>query len=116
MGLQVNIMAGAWTMRYIHFGAMILLVACTQGLDVGALVNPADAQRRGAVELRGKSDWPAILADVNRGGGPSLSAAMDAAQVPIADRPARSLQLRGDLALYEANPSALVSTLILYGS
>jgi hypothetical protein len=95
---------------------MLLLGGCAQGLDVGALVNPADAQRRGAVEVAVKSSHPVILDEIGRGGGPAISGAMDAAGVAPSDRPARLLQLRGDLGLYRANPGALVSALMLYGS
>lgn len=101
--------------RPLLFGALLALSACTQGLNVGALVDPAEAQRRGSVEVAVKSAHPGILDEIRAGGGPSLARAMDAAGVPLGDRPARVIQLQGDLGLYEANPGALVAALMLYG-
>ena len=95
--------------------ALLALSACTQGLNVGALVDPAEAQRRGAVEVAVKSAHPTILDEIEAGSGPNLIRAFDAAGVPSQDRPARVLQLRGDLGLYAANPGALVTALMLYG-
>jgi hypothetical protein len=92
-----------------------LLSACTGGLDLGALVDPVQAQRRGAVEVAVKSAYPGIIAEIEAGGGPSLLRALDEAGVPPQDRPARLVQLRGDLGLYDANPGALVTALLLYG-
>lgn len=103
-------------MRRLALAALLLAAGCAGGLDVGALVDPAEAQRRGAVELAVKSAHPRILADIDAGGGPAIEAAMDAAGVPPQDRPARLAQMRGDLGLYEANPGALVTALMLYGT
>ena len=94
---------------------LLLLAGCTGGLNVGSLVSPADAQRRGAVEVAVKGAYPGILDEIEAGGGPALAGALDAAGVPLQDRPTRLIQLRGDLGLYEANPGALVSALLLYG-
>jgi hypothetical protein len=85
-------------------------------LNVPALLDPAEAQQRGAVEVAVKSAYPGILDEIEAGAGPNLSRALDAAGVPAQDRPARLIQLRGDLGLYEANPGALVTALTLYGS
>lgn len=82
---------------------------------MGSLVRPADAERRGAVEVAVKSAYPGILDQIEAGAGPDLARALDAAGVSPEERPARVLQLRGDLGLYEANPSALVTALMLYG-
>ncbi len=94
----------------------LALSACTPGLNLGAALDPLQAQRRGAVELAVKSAFPDILDEIEAGDGPSLTRAFDAAGVPQADRPARTLQLNGDLGLYAANPGALVTALLLYGS
>ena len=102
-------------MRSVLLVAVLALGGCSQGLNVGALVNPADAQRRGAVEVAVKSSYPGILDEIEAGGGPSLIRAFDAAGVPIEDRPARVIQLRGDSGLYASNPGALVAALLLYG-
>ena len=101
--------------RSLLFLVLLGLPACSGGLDVGSLVRPADAERRGAVEVAVKSAYPGILNEIEAGAGPNLQAALDAAGVPPGDRPARLIQLRGDLALYEANPGALVAALLLYG-
>ena len=101
--------------RPFLLAALLALGACSQGLNVGALVNPAEAQRRGAVEVAVKSAFPGILDEIEAGSGPNLLRALDAAGVPQQDRPARVIQLRGDLGLYEANPGALVTALMLYG-
>lgn len=95
--------------------ALLALSACTEGLNVGALADPAEAQRRGAVEVAVKGAFPGILGEIEAGSGPNLLRALDAAGVPEGDRPARLIQLRGDLGLYEVNPGALVAALMLYG-
>ncbi|MGR3463939.1 hypothetical protein [Limimaricola sp.] len=74
-----------------------------------------DDARRGAVEIAVKADFAAVIADIVAGGGPALERAFDAAGVPQSDRPARRLQLSGDLGLYESNPGALVTALLLWG-
>jgi hypothetical protein len=102
-------------MRRLALATLLLAAGCAGGLDVGALADPAEAQRRGAVELAVKSTHPGILREIEAGGGPAIAAAMDAAGVPPFDRPARLAQMRGELGLYEA-PGALVATLMLYGS
>ena len=102
--------------RPVLLAAFLALGGCSQGLNVGSLVNPADAQRRGAVELAVKSSYPGILEEIEAGGGPSLIRALDAAGVPAEERPTQAIQLRGDLGLYQANPGALVAALLLYGA
>ena len=94
---------------------LIGLSACTSGLDVASLVDPAEAQRRGAVELAVKAAYPGILEEIAAGGGRAIVAAFDAAGVPEGERSARLTQLDGDLGLYGANPGALVAALMLYG-
>jgi hypothetical protein len=86
------------------------------GLEIGAASSdPAYAARRGSVELAVKGSWPAIINEITAGGGPALTAAMDAAGVPPQDRPARLIQLQQESAAYAANPGALVSALMVYG-
>ncbi|KQI72447.1 hypothetical protein AN191_05280 [Loktanella sp. 5RATIMAR09] len=114
-------------MRWLVF-ATALTSACAQ--DSGHLGNPlmlpvsgattlfdnaAYAQRRGTVEVIVKSNFDAIIFDIASGGGPVLTDAMDAAGIPPRDRPARVIQLRSNLGLYQANPDALVTTLMVYG-
>lgn len=95
--------------------ALLLLAACGRTLDVAALVDPREAQRRGAVEVAVKSAFPGILDEIAAGGGPGIDAALAAAGVPPGDRAARILQLDGDLALYAANPAALAAAILVYG-
>ena len=111
----------------LALGVGILLAACTSGpvsgpnpfqdaaRAVGIGQTPDERQRRAALELLVKSEFPAILADLDAGGGPVLTRALDTARVPPQDRPGRLLQLRSDAGLYSANPSALVTALMLYG-
>lgn len=114
-------------MRFIPV-ALIILGACSSGANHlgNPLVWPIDAvqnginnaaysQRRGTVEVIVKSEFPAILADIDAGGGPVLSRAMEAALIPVAERSARTIQLQGDMGLYSANPGALVTALMVYG-
>lgn len=95
--------------------ALLLLGGCGRSLDVASLVDPREAQRRGAVEVAVKSAFPGILDEIAAGGGPGIDAALAAADVPAGDRPARILQLDGDLGLYAANPSALAAAILVYG-
>lgn len=94
---------------------MLLLGACGPGVDLRSAFDPAERQRRGAVEVAVKSAFPGILDEIAAGGGPGLAAAFDAAGVPVGDRPTRITQLQGDLGLYGSNPGALAAALALYG-
>ncbi len=87
------------------------------GIEIGtASTDPAYAARRGATELAVKGAWPAIIGEITAGGGPALTTAMDAAGVPPQDRPTRIAQMQAESASYAANPGALVSALMVYGS
>lgn len=96
---------------------LFLLGACTGEnpfTGVTSALTAPDSQR-GAVELAVKSEFPAIMAQIDAGGGPALSAAFDAAGVPQEDRPARIIQLQRDAGLYDANPGALTQALLVWG-
>ncbi|WP_342070970.1 hypothetical protein [Yoonia algicola] len=106
----------------------VLTSACTQdGAQLGTpFMSPASgagtvfgsaasAQRRGAVEITVKANFADIIADIRAGGGPILSEAMDTAGIPPRDRPTRIIQLQSNMGLYQSNPGALVSTLMVYG-
>jgi hypothetical protein len=95
-----------------HLGNPIWLPV--SGIGTG-VENAAYRQRRGQVELIVKSNFDAIVDDINAGGGPVLTEAMDAARVPAADRPARILQMQADMGLYAGNPGALIVALMVYG-
>ncbi len=80
-----------------------------------AMTDPGYAQKRGQVEIIVKTNYDAIRRDIDAGGGPALTAAMDAAGVPPQDRPTRIIQLQSDMGLYDANPGALVTALMVFG-
>ncbi|PYE86145.1 hypothetical protein [Pseudoroseicyclus aestuarii] len=99
-------------------GAVALASACTplpglRGTLAGAA--PEERARRGEVELAVKGRFPQVLEAIESGGGPALTAAFDAANVPQQDRPARILQLQGDYGLYAESPGSLVTSLLLWG-
>ncbi|MBB5723829.1 hypothetical protein FHS72_003474 [Loktanella ponticola] len=109
--------------------SLIFIAACSSDanhignpllLPVNALTSMTEnaiyTQRRGQVELAVKSTFDQIIPEINSGGGPAISTAMEAAGIPLAERPARLTQLRGDIGLYDANPGALVTALMVYGS
>lgn len=113
--------------RLTPLAAVLILSGCTggwspsavmmPGLEIGpATQDPGYTARRGQTELAVKGAWPAILAEITAGGGPALTTAMDAAGVPAEDRPTRIIQLQQESAIYAANPGALVSALMVYGS
>jgi hypothetical protein len=93
--------------------AALLLGACAPG-TLGSLAS--QSQRRGEVEVAVKGAHPAIVGEIDRGGGPALTRAFDAAGVPPSERATRVAQLDGDLGLYAANPGALVAALLVFGS
>lgn len=93
----------------------LVLAACTMA-PLATLTDPAQAQKRGQVEIIVKSDYDAIRGDIGAGGGPALNAAMDAAGVPAQDRPTRVIQLQANMGLYDATPSALITALLVYGA
>jgi hypothetical protein len=109
--------------------ALALLAACATGeanhlgnpltwpatLLTGTVQNAAYSARRGQVEVHVKSNHPTLIAEIAAGGGPLLTTAMDLAGIPAADRPTRLIQLNADLGLYDANPGALVTALMVYG-
>lgn len=108
----------------LALSALLILGACTTGGAPGAgplgaltssLHNPAMDGRRGPVEVQVKSAYPVILSEIAVGGGPELTRAMDLARIPAGDRPARLIQLQGDLPLYSSNPGALILALLIYG-
>jgi hypothetical protein len=108
-----------------NLSLLILLAGCTADGNLNPIgvfsglptdsEQAATQQRRGAVEIIVKSNFAAVLGDIDAGGGPVLTRAMDAARIPAQDRPTRIIQLQSNMALYEVNPGALVSALMLYG-
>jgi len=103
---------------------ILLLAACSVNPDAPSVSlfpnaqgfgNLANAEHRGAVEVYVKTHFDTILAQIRRGDGPELTEAYRIAGVPESDRLIRTLQLRGDIALYESSASALVGAILLYG-
>ena len=80
-----------------------------------AASNAVYSERRGTVEVLVKSNHPALIDQINAGNGPILTQAMDAARIPQEDRETRIFQMQSDLGLYQANPGALVTALMVYG-
>lgn len=114
-------------MRFIALG-LLPLAACTSGanhlgnpllLPVSGIAtlaqNAVYNERRARVEVLVKSNHEALLEQIVTG-GPLLEAAFDTARVPTSDRPARQIQLAGDIGLYQSSPGALVTALMVYGT
>lgn len=77
--------------------------------------NLTQSQRRGEVEVYVKTNHPAIVAQIRSGAGAELAEAYRLAGVPTDEQRIRTLQLRGDIALYQDSPAALVSAILLFG-
>ena len=92
-----------------------VLAACTPLAGLSNLYSSENAGRRATVEVIVKSDFPTIIDEIGRGGGPVLTSAYDAARVPAGDRAARTLALDGNLGLYAGSPDALVAALVAAG-
>lgn len=110
--LIATLMTSACSQEANHLGNPLLLPISGASTLFG---NAAYAQRRGAVEVIVKSNFDAIITDIRNGGGPVLTEAMDTAGIPLRDRPARIIQLQSDMGLYQSNPGALVTALMVYG-
>ena len=95
-----------------HLGNPLLLPISGISTAIG---NAAYAERRGQMEVLVKTQHPALIADIENGGGATLTQAFDISGVPANDRPARITQLQGDLALYDTNLEALIVALMVYG-
>lgn len=95
-----------------HLGNPLLwpFYAVSTGLE-----NSVYNERRGRVEVLVKTNYDQILEDIRSGGGAALTEAMDAALIPVQDRPTRIMQLQADLPLHESSPDALVVSLMVYG-
>lgn len=96
-----------------HLGNPLLLpVNALTSATENAIYN----QRRGQVEIAVKSTFNDIIPEIRAGGGPNIVTAMHTAGIPIEEHPARLTQLRGDIGIYDNNPGALVTALMVYGS
>ena len=111
-------------MRHTLF-VLVVLAGCTSnpanpgqplfgGFD--AAETAAYTARRAEVELFVKSNHPALIGQIGNGGGPLVDQAMAIAGVPASERPARAIQMQGDLSVYANSPGALVNALMVYSS
>lgn len=80
-----------------------------------AIQNATYGERRGQVEVFVKTKHPALIDDIQSGGGATLDQAMDLAGVAAADRDILKLRLKSDLPLYQTNQSALIVALMVHG-
>lgn len=95
-----------------HPGNPLLLPGHAVG---NAARNATYNARRAKVELHVKTHHPAMIAEIETGGGPVLDEAMDLAGVAQKDREILVLRLLSDLALYRNSPDALVVALMAHG-
>lgn len=95
-----------------HLGNPLMLPVSGISTVIG---NAVYEKRRGQVELIVKSNYDTIRKEISAGGGPALTKAMDAAGIPLSERPARIIQLQSDIGIYNASPGALVTALMVYG-
>ena len=93
-----------------HLGNPVLLPLSAIGSSIG---NATYNQTRGKVEIFVKTNHPALVADIQRGGGPALTRVFDIANVPKPIRAEHTLQLQSDLALYANNLDALVVAIMV---
>ena len=100
----------------------VILAGCTNGftLPVNALTSAEEnaiyQSRQAEVEIIVKSDFDAVIRDIQTGGGPTLTQAFDAAGIPAEERATRAFQLNNDIGLYAGNPGALVTAIMIYSS
>ena len=93
-----------------HLGNPLLLPIRALGAGID---NAAYNQVRGKVEIFVKTNHPALISDLQRGGGPTLTEAFNIAEVPQAARAPHTLQMQSDLALYSSNLDALVVAIMV---
>ena len=95
-----------------HLGNLFTLPL--SGLSTAA-ENAVYNERRGRVEVFVKTNHDVLLRQIAQGGGAELSEVMDIAGIPVGDRPARLIQMQGDLGLFRNSPDALIVSLMVYG-
>lgn len=98
-------------LRYAAALALLALAGC----DVAAM-GGADPSTRAGTEIAVKSNYGAVVADIEAGGGPALTTAMDAAGIPPQNRDLMILRLQSELPLYRTSPAALVLALRANGA
>lgn len=103
-------LTAACTGQANHLGNPLLAPINALGNRIG---NAVYSEKRGKVEVFVKTNHPALIADIQRGGGATLTQAFDLADVPQAVRGAHTLRLQSDLALYSNNLDALVVAIMV---
>lgn len=93
-----------------HLGNPLLLPFNAISTGIG---NAAYNQTRGQVEVFVKTNHPALISDLQNGGGSTLTQAFDIADVPAGIRAEHTLQMQSDLALYSSNLDALVVAIMV---
>ncbi|MDB2369297.1 hypothetical protein N9V68_01775 [Octadecabacter sp.] len=96
-------------MRKLAFVFLMLAAGCaapSNFLGNPLNVNPGSANR-GDVEVFVKTNHPALIADLQNGGGPTLTQAYTIAGVPPSARDVQTLRLQSNLGLFNANATAL---------
>jgi hypothetical protein len=89
---------------------LLLPMACTLP-GVGPGGRPGD----GEVQVFVAQNHPALVADVEAGGGPVLDGAMAVARVNPATREILLLRLQSELPLYRRSPLAMASVITAHG-
>ena len=100
----------ACTTEANHLGNPFVLPVSALGT---ALSNASYNETRGKVEIYVKTNHPALIADIRRGGGPALTQVFEIAKVPKEIRAPHTLQLQSDLALYSSNLEALIVAIMV---
>lgn len=93
-----------------HLGNPLLMPVTALGT---AISNASYNETRGKVEVFVKTNHARLVADIQNGGGPSLTKVYDLAQVPKNQRAPHTLQLQSDLALYANNLEALIVAIMV---
>ncbi len=86
--------------------ALLLPMACAM---------PGAGTRDGEVQVFVAQNHPALVADVEAGGGPVLDGAMAVAGVNPATRDILVLRLQSELPLYRRSPLAMASLIAAHG-
>jgi hypothetical protein len=85
---------------------LILPMACAM---------PGGGPGDGEVQVFVTQNHPALVADIEAGGGPVLDEAMTAARVNAATREILLLRLQSELPLYRRSPLAMASVITAHG-
>ena len=81
-----------------------------------AVQNASYDARRGRVENHVITNHSDIVSEIEAGGGPMLSLAMELAWITAPKRPALTALLARDIALYRDDPEALIVALMVHGA